>query len=130
MRDPVVRVGRLVAAVDQGIGACGDRRRAAVGYVLFDGKHILVVHRDFLREDLALTIIPAQRDRRRRRQGRAIGRPDRLRPRDRDAVRNPVEAGVIGSRRPLGRQQADVGRILRDRLAVFGQRQIVDPRAG
>ena len=63
MRDPVIRIGGFLGAVDHRIGAQDNRRAADVGDTLVDGEHILVIDRDLEHENLALAVVPAQRDR-------------------------------------------------------------------
>src|SRR3546814_8887432 len=125
-----VRVGRLAVAVDQRISARASRRAAVVVDRLFRGDQIMGVDAVFDAEGLAAAVRPAQRHRGRRGQLRAGGRPQRGWTRHLDALRRPAEAGEIGGLGAGGREQADGGRILGDGLALFGQRYVVDARAG
>ena len=129
VQHPVRRIGRGGAAIDQRIGGDRDRLCAGIGDGLPHGEHILVVNRDGDAETLALAVRGVERDRLAGRQDGARGMPDRIGRGRHQPFAPPAEACEISARRAGWRQQAHRRRILVDRLGVFAEHQIVDPRA-
>ncbi|CAL1690544.1 hypothetical protein MMB232_00671 [Brevundimonas subvibrioides] len=123
---------RHALALDAAIGGDGDGGGAQVGDRVGHGEHVAVIDRQHAGEAQALTVVPGQGDRRRRRQGRS-GRqpPDGVGTRNATAdVRpGPAELGEIGVLHALRPEQLLIGRGRVDGLAIVLQEQVVDPPA-
>ncbi|MCY1172774.1 hypothetical protein D9M73_129180 [compost metagenome] len=129
MVGPGIGLGADARARDQRIGAQRNRRGAGIGDGLAHREHIFGVDREGQREALALLVVPVERDRGVGGQRCAVGGEDGIAIGNGDAVAIPAEAREIRILGAARREQADRRGVLVDRLLVFGQRQIIDPRA-
>ncbi len=133
VQDVVAERLRHAMAGDQPVGIERHGRRALVADAIFDGEQVLVVNPDGAMELESLAVVVDERHRMSDLQRtRSVLAPHRLgvgQLHGRAGCGDPAELGVEWFLGPRGRQQHDDRRIRIDGLAIFDQREIVEPRA-